>query len=55
MPVAQEPGSIVIRPESPDDFDAIHSVVAAAFESETEAQVVDRIRASPEYVPEMPS
>ena len=51
--MAQEPGPIVIRPESSDDFDVIRRVVAAAFGSETEAQLVDRIRASPEYVPEM--
>ena len=43
---------MIIRPESPDDRDAIRQVVAAAFESEAEAQLVDRIRASPEYVPE---
>ncbi len=51
--MTQEPGSIVIRPESPDDLDAIRRVVAAAFESEAQAKLVDRIRASPEYVPEM--
>ena len=44
---------MIIRPESPDDRDAIRQVVASAFESEAEAQLVDRIRASPEYVPEM--
>jgi hypothetical protein len=27
-----------IRPEAPDDFDAIHGVVAAAFESEVQAR-----------------
>lgn len=51
--MAQERGPIVIRPESPDDLDAIRRVVAAAFESEAQAQLVDRIRASPEYVPGM--
>jgi putative acetyltransferase len=44
---------LVIRPESSDDHDAIRRVVTAAFGSETEARLVDRIRASPEYVPEM--
>jgi putative acetyltransferase len=43
---------VVIRPESPDDHDAMRELVAAAFESETEAEL-DRIRASPEYVPEL--
>ncbi len=45
--------SVVIRPESADDDEAIRHVVAAAFESDAEADLVDRIRASPEYVPEM--
>jgi putative acetyltransferase len=45
--------SVVIRPESPDDHGAIRRLVAAAFESDVEAELVDRIRASPEYVPEM--
>ena len=45
--------SVVIRRESPDDHEAIRQLVAAAFESDVEAQLVDRIRASPEYVPEM--
>ncbi len=44
---------MVIRPESADDHEAIRRLVAAAFGSEAEALLVDRIRASPEYVPEM--
>ena len=44
---------VAIRPELPDDHDEIREVVAAAFDSEVEAELVDRIRASPEYVPEM--
>lgn len=40
-------------PESPDDYAAIRRVVAAALGSEAEAILVGRIRASPEYVPEM--
>lgn len=44
---------MVIRPETSGDHDAIRRVVAAAFGSETEALLVDRIRTSPEYVPEM--
>jgi putative acetyltransferase len=50
--VAERSDAVVIRPESPDDHDAMRELVAAAFESETEAEL-DRIRASPEYVPEM--
>jgi len=50
---AEESGSVVIRQETLDDHDAIRRVVAAAFQSAAEAALVDRIRASPEYVPEM--
>jgi putative acetyltransferase len=51
--MGSSPGSTVIRPESRDDHAAIGRVVAAAFGSDAEANLVDRIRASPEYVPEM--
>lgn len=44
---------VEIRPERPDDHAAIGDVVAAAFGSPAEAALVERIRASPEYVPEM--
>ncbi|MEZ5295597.1 MAG: N-acetyltransferase [Ilumatobacteraceae bacterium] len=44
---------VTIRAETPDDNDAIRRVVAAAFGSQVEADLVDRIRASPEYVAEM--
>jgi putative acetyltransferase len=45
--------AVAIRPESTDDHEAIRRVVAAAFQSDVEAQLVARIRASPEYVAEM--
>ena len=45
--------AVVIRPETVADYSAIGRVVAAAFGSPVEATLVDRIRASPEYVPEM--
>ena len=45
--------SMAIRPESPDDDDAVRHLVAAAFGRDGEARLVERIRASPEYVPEM--
>ena len=51
--MAEGSEAVLTRPESPDDHDAIREVVAAAFGSETEADLVDRIRTSPEYVPEM--
>ena len=42
-----------IRAETPADHGAIHQVVAAAFGSEAEADLIDRIRTSPEYVAAM--
>jgi putative acetyltransferase len=45
--------SFVIRCETADDHDAIRRVVSAAFGSDAEADLVERIRASPEYVPEL--
>ena len=47
------PDSSKLRPETPDDHDAISAVVAAAFGSDAEARLVDAIRASPNYVPEL--
>jgi putative acetyltransferase len=47
------PADIEIRPERPSDHEAIRDVVAAAFGSPAEARLVELIRASPEYVPEM--
>lgn len=44
---------IAIRAERPADHDAIRRVVAAAFGREVEAQLVDDIRASPEYAAEL--
>ena len=43
----------LIRPESPADYEAISTVVAAAFKSPVEARLVDDIRASVYYRPEM--
>ncbi len=45
--------SPVIRRSEMPDHDAIRHVVAAAFGSDAEAELVDRIRASPEYEPSM--
>lgn len=39
-----------IRPERPDDFDAIHSLVAAAFNKEDEARLVRSLRGGDGYV-----
>src|SRR6266850_1435667 len=37
---------IIIRPERPSDFAAIHAVEASAFGTDTEATLVDALRAS---------
>jgi putative acetyltransferase len=44
---------ISIRPEQPADHAVIAEVVRAAFGSDAEPELVRRIRASPEYVPEL--
>ncbi len=44
---------LMIRPERPDDFDAIRAVVAAAFLADVEAKLVDDIRADACYRPEL--
>lgn len=44
---------LLIRAEGPADFSAIHALVAAAFESEAEADLVAAIRASETYIAEM--
>ena len=54
-PAARQHGAIdlQIRPEQPGDHAAVRTVVSAAFGSDAEADLVDRIRASVEYVPEL--
>jgi len=42
-----------IRPETPADHDAVADVTAAAFGKQDEARLVEAIRASEEYVPEL--
>ncbi len=44
---------VTIRAEQPADRDAIAEVVAAAFGSPAEARLVELIRASPNFVPEL--
>ena len=44
---------LVIRAEQPGDFDAIAEVVEAAFGSAPEARLVENIRTSSHYVPEL--
>jgi len=45
--------SLTIRVETPDDFPAIRLVVAAAFGQSGEADLVERIRQSSGYIPEL--
>jgi putative acetyltransferase len=44
---------MIIRPETPADCDAVFSVQEAAFGKAAEARLVDAIRASDRYVPEL--
>jgi putative acetyltransferase len=44
---------LIIRAEQPADYDAIANVVEAAFKSPVEARLVEAIRASPHYIPEL--
>jgi len=46
-------GAITIRPEQVGDHAAIRELVASAFGSDAEADLVERIRASPDYLAEM--
>jgi len=46
-----ELAALLIRPEQPDDHEAIRYVVAAAFQDDRVADLVDAIRASDEYIP----
>jgi putative acetyltransferase len=43
----------VVRPEGPDDQSAIATVVADAFRSEAHARLVEAIRSSPGFIPEL--
>jgi putative acetyltransferase len=44
---------LIIRAEQPADFDAIADVVEAAFKSPVEARLVEAIRASTNYIPDL--
>jgi putative acetyltransferase len=46
-------GAVTIRAETPEDQRAIFEVVEAAFGSAIEARLVDLIRESPNFVPEL--
>ncbi len=44
---------LTIRPESPDDREVIGQVVSAAFGSDAEARLVEAIRGSVNFIPEL--
>ena len=44
---------MLIRPETEPDHAAIRGVVVGAFGSDVEGDLVERIRSSPEYIPEL--
>jgi putative acetyltransferase len=44
---------VIVRPERPEDRDAVHDVVAAAFDDPRVAPLVDALRASDGYLPEL--
>jgi putative acetyltransferase len=46
-------GPALIRPERTEDFPAIRTLVAAAFDSAAEADLVEAIRASERYIAEL--
>lgn len=44
---------ITIRPETPADYARVREINLAAFETSTEADLVDAMRDTPEYVPDL--
>jgi putative acetyltransferase len=49
----EPPGDVTIRVERPGDRQAVAEVVAAAFGSPAEPRLVELIRASPNFIPEL--
>src|ERR687891_1370938 len=52
-PTLVEAATWGIRPEQPIDIDQIHELHRAAFRGQAEAELVDAIRASPGFIPEL--
>ncbi len=44
------PDDVTIRPDTRDDYPAIHNLVATAFDSELEAKLIDRLRSDGDLV-----
>ena len=53
VPLREPPADLEIRTESAADWPAVSAVVAEAFGSPVEAKLVESIRASPEFLPEL--
>jgi putative acetyltransferase len=45
--------AVAIRPERPDDAEAIAAVHRAAFGKDEEPEIVERLRAGPDFLPEL--
>jgi putative acetyltransferase len=44
---------VVIRPEKPQDYAGVHEVNRLAFRRESEARLIENLRGSPGYIPEL--
>ena len=51
--MSKGPVAIIIRPEGPADYEAVSRAVADAFGRENEARLVERMRDTPNYLPEL--
>jgi putative acetyltransferase len=53
FPIEHDGASVVIRPEREEDITAIHDVNLLAFRGDGEARLVENIRRSPAFIPEL--
>jgi len=45
--------AVVIRPEKPQDYAGVHEINRLAFRRENEARLIENLRVSPGYIPEL--
>ena len=45
--------AVVIRPEKPQDYAGVHEINRLAFRRENEARLIENLRLSPDYIPEL--
>lgn len=50
MPTEIDAPGLVVRPETPEDAGRVHDLVAAAFDSDLEANLIDKLRADGDLV-----